>query len=274
MTTLSDQLMVRYLDSGNVDLLLAPAADTTHQRVRALLAEVYDTSLLTIESVDSVTVKATSFQVPLVEPVSVNGTWEKVIPSPERSLLRFELPSLATENWIDMSLETTVSVHVSVSQGALDAISSEDVSELSQQEFLSKFAFMDLPALMTTAGVSTYGELQAEFPRLYRLAYAQPPAFNRDDPTTRRTFRLRVAVLFFPTADLEGALRRLNGSRRALNELRPHTDSWEGGAILSTDAWMAVFPASAFTTNATPITQGNASALLGAAGYVAAFETL
>lgn len=266
--------MVRYLDSGNVDELLVPAADTTHQRVRALIGEVYETSLLTIESVDTVAVTDTAFQVPLVEPVSVSGTWEKVLPSSERALLRFEVPSLATENWIDMSLQTTVSVHVSLTEGALDAVSSGDVSDLSQQDFLARFAFMDLDALMATAGVSSYGELQAEFPRLYHLGFAQPPAFDPADPTTRRTFRLRVAALFFDTDDLEGALRRLNGCRRALNELRPHADSWEGGAVISTDAWMAIFAATAFSGGVTPITQDSAAAVLGAAGYVAAFETV
>ena len=72
-----DKLMVRYVDPQNVDSLLIPQTDTKRDRVRALLAEVYEPRLLHVESVDSIAVTSMRFQVPIVEPVSVNGTWEK-----------------------------------------------------------------------------------------------------------------------------------------------------------------------------------------------------
>src|SRR5438876_730757 len=82
-------------------------ADATRQRAQALLASVYEPRLLIVQSLDSITVTAKSFQVPVVEPVSVNGTWEKVIPQSERSLISFDLPAMAQTDWIDMALETT-----------------------------------------------------------------------------------------------------------------------------------------------------------------------
>jgi hypothetical protein len=88
MSSFADQLMIRYMDPANVDLLLVPAADATRQRAKALLASVYEPRLLTVQSLDSITVTAKSFQVPVLEPVSVNGTWEKVIPQSERSVYR------------------------------------------------------------------------------------------------------------------------------------------------------------------------------------------
>lgn len=179
MTGFDDQLMIRYIDPANVDLLLVPQGDTTRQRAQALLASVYEPRLLTVQSLDSISVTAKSFQVPVVEPAGVNGTWEKVIPQSERSLINFDMPAIAQTNWIDMALEATVSARVSATSAPLNAVSSEDVSELSQQDFLAKFQFLNLAGLMAAAGVSTYQELQADFPA--SITSTTPPRC----PTTR-----------------------------------------------------------------------------------------
>jgi hypothetical protein len=273
MTTFADELMVRYMDPANVDLLLVPAEDATKQRAKALLAAVYEPRLLEVQSLDSITITAQSFQVPVVEPMAVNGTWEKVLPQSERSLIGFDLSAVAQTNWVDMLLETTVSARVSATSAPLDAVTSQDVSELSQQDFQAKFQFLDLPGLMTAAGVSTYQELQADFPRLYQLRYAAPSAYNPDDPGAVRTYSLRVSVLFFATLDLQGALRQLTQSRRATDAVWPQPDEYEGGDLLSASAWIGVFPASVFGP-AAPITQDQVTALFAAKGWVAAFETV
>jgi hypothetical protein len=266
--------MIRYLDPANVDLLLVPQADATRQRAQTLLASVYEPRLLTVQSLDSITVTAKSFQVPVVEPVVVNGTWEKVIPQSERSLISIDLPAVAQTDWIDMALETTVTARVSSTSALLDGVTSEDVSELSQQDFVAKFNFLDLAGLMTAAEVSTYQELQADFPRLYHLLYAAPPAYNPNDPNARRTYRLRVSVLFFATLDLQGALRQVAQSRRAMDAVWPRTSEYEGGDLLASSAWIGVFPTSIFDPAKTTITQAEVSALFTAAGWVAAFENL
>ncbi|HVQ93860.1 MAG TPA: hypothetical protein VMU51_22670 [Mycobacteriales bacterium] len=273
MTDFADQLMVRYLDPANVAALLMPPADTTRQRIRALLAGVYQPQLLTVEAVDEVSVRATRFQVPIVEPVTVRGTWDRVIPPPaERALATVELPSLAQTFWLDMMLDAVVGVRVSTSAALLDAVGSEDVSGLSQPDFVARFAFLDLPGLMRAAGVGTYQELQADFPRLYKLHYADPPAYDPDDPAAVRSYRLRVSALFFPTLDLAGALRQLGRTRRAVDAAMPRVDEYEGGDLLSASAWLAVFPAGAVGAG-TP-SPAEITALLGADRFVAAFETV
>jgi hypothetical protein len=274
MTGFDDQLMIRYMDPANVDLLLVPQGDTTRQRARALLASVYEPRLLTVQSLDSISVTAKSFQVPVVEPAGVNGTWEKIIPQSERSLINFDMPAIAQTNWIDMALEATVSARVSATSAPLEAVSSEDVSELSQQDFLARFQFLNLAGLMAAAGVSTYQELQADFPRLYHLHYAAPLPYNPDDPAAKRTYRLRISVLFFATLDLQAALRQFMQSRRALDAVWPQPSEYEGGDVLGASAWIGVFPASAFNPAVTPVTQAEVSALFAAEGWTAAFENL
>jgi len=274
MTAFADQLMVRYMDPANVDLLLVPQGDATRQRAQALLGSVYEPRLLTVQSLDSITVTAKSFQVPVVEPMPFNGTWEKILPQSERSLISFDLPAIAQTDWIDMALETTVTARVSATSAPLDAVASEDVSELSQQDFLAKFQFLDLAGLMAAAGVSTYQALQADFPRLYHLHYAAPPPFNPNDPGAKRTYKLRISVLFFATLDLQAALRQFTQGRRALNAVWPQPSEYEGGDLLGASAWIGVFPASVFNPAVTQITQAEVSALFAAEGWIAAFENL
>lgn len=274
MTAIADQLMIRYMDPANVDLLLVPQADATKQRAQALLASVYEPRLLTVQSLDSIIVTAKNFQVPVVEPTTVNGTWEKVLPQSERSLISFDLPAIDQTGWIDMALETTVSVRVSTTSAPLDMVASTDVSELSQQDFLAKFQFLDLSGLMATARVSTYQELQADFPRLYRLHYATPAPYNPDDPAARRSYKLRIAVLFFSGLDLQAALRQMAQARRAVDAVWPQPSEYEGGDLLASSAWIGVFPTSVFAPGLTPITQAEVSALSAAQSWVAAFEDL
>jgi len=274
MTTLADQLMIRYSDPANVNLLLVPAADATRQRAQTLLQSVYEPRLLTIQSLDSITVTAKSFQVPVVEPMPLSGTWEKIIPQSERSQISFDLTATAQTDWIDMTLETSVAARVSATSAPLDTVTSEDVSGLSQQDFIAKFQFLDLAGLMASAQVSTYQELQADFSRLYHLHYAAPAPYDPNDPAAQRTYKLRISVLFFSTLDLQGALRQVAQSQRAVDAVWPQPGEYEGGDLLAASAWIGVFPTSIFDPNTTPITQDQVSALFTAQGWVAAFEDL
>jgi hypothetical protein len=272
MSDFADHLMLRYLDPGNVDSLLSPLADVDKLRVRAMLAQVFEPRLLTVQSVDAVDVLKKTFQVPLVEPNTVRGVWEKLLPTSERALASLEIPTLAQTNWVDMVLDTTVAVKVSSTDALLDAVSAEDVSELSQADFIAKFAFLDLPGLMKAARVSTYQELQADFPRLYRLHYADPPPFGPGDPGALRTYKLRICVLFFGGAlDLSAALRQTIQARRALDAVHPRAEAYEGGDVRSAGAWLAIFPADAVQA---PVTQDQVTALFAAEGLAVAFESV
>jgi hypothetical protein len=205
MSSFADQLMLRYLTGANIDTLLTPAADVNAQRVRSLLAAVYEPGLVAVQSVDSVRVTSTSFQVPVVELLDMTETWEKSLPQYERAVARFSWPAIAQTNWIDLALETEVRVKISQTAPRMDAVTSEDIAGLTQQAFISKFNFLDLAELMQASN-ATYQELQADFPPLYHLHYADPPLFDPLDPQVARTYPLRISALFFPTLDLENAL--------------------------------------------------------------------
>ena len=171
MNVFADQLMIRYLAEDQIKLLLAPQEDTDRRRVRDLLASVYEPSLLEVRVVDDVTVKATGFQVPVAAPVTVRGSWEKVLPDIAQGRAVLEVPGVAPPQWIDLALEALVTARVELTSGALDAIASEDLSNFTEEEFAQRFSFIDLAELMRRAKVADFRELQEEFPAL-------PPALR------------------------------------------------------------------------------------------------
>ncbi|MFD8324387.1 hypothetical protein [Streptomyces lydicus] len=270
MNGFADRLMLRYLEPAQVASLLVPPDDPDRDRVRSLLAAVYEPSLLEVRFVDAVRVTATQFQVPVSPPVTVRGSWEKLLPDAAHARATVDIPAVAPPYWIDLGLDTVVTARVVLTSGALDALGSEDLSGLTEEEFAARFDFLDLAELMRRARVADYAELQAQFPRLYRLHYAEPPSF--DPGTPGRTYRLRVSVLFFPDLDLGAALRRLVQCRQALDDTRPRPDEYDGGALLAASAWLAVFPAATLASDTAPGTEKQVSDLLAAAGFVAAFE--
>ncbi|MFD0277847.1 hypothetical protein ACFVHB_28610 [Kitasatospora sp. NPDC127111] len=272
MERFTDRLMIRYLDPERVRHLVDPPDDPGHHRVQSLLKAVYEQSHLEVRLVDQVKVTSTGFQVPVRAPVTVRGNWEKLLPEVAQARAVLEFPSVSPPLWIDLALDTVVTTRIALTDGALDALTSEDLTGLSEMEFAARFSFLDLAELMRRAKVADYRELQAEFPRLYRLHYAPTPAFDPNAPP--HDFRLRVSVLFFPDLDLGAALRRLARSRQALDDSRPRLDEYDGGALLAAGAWLAVFPTSALDVPDAPGTAEQVSDLLAAEGYVTAFESM
>ncbi|GKQ37923.1 hypothetical protein [Streptomyces sp. A012304] len=269
MTGFPDKMMIRYLDPAQVGRLLRPEDDPESDRLRSLLAAVYEPSRLEVRSVDSVTVTAKDFQVPVSVPWRAHGSWEKLLPDVAQSRAVLEMPSVTAPHWIDLALDTVVTARVALTEGALESIDSEDVSALPEDEFVARFDFLDLAELMRRAKVADYRDLQDQFPRLYRLHYAQAPPFDPNAPA--RSYRLRISVLFFAELDLAASLRRLAQCRGAQDDSRPRPDAYDGGALLATSAWLAVFPAAALTVPDPPGSAREVSDLLAAEGCVTAF---
>ncbi|MDQ0000082.1 MULTISPECIES: hypothetical protein [Pseudarthrobacter] len=245
MSGLADRLMVHFLDPVAVQHLLVPAGDTALARARALLTSVYEAESLRFEAVDEVTVQGLSHQVPIAAGRTSRGTWERITPSPAHTLLTLDAPAAAPSDWIDLSLEVRVAVRVSDSGPLLESVVSEEVA--------------------TLAG--------ADHALGYRLHYAEPAIFVPTDPTVRRTYPLRVCALFLDGSDLLAALRRVAAARREVDAAQNFRDSYEGGAVRSAAAWIAVFDDAAFSGPAPAPTHDDVTRLLATEGIVAAFVT-
>ncbi|MGX1886734.1 hypothetical protein [Streptomyces sp. NPDC055287] len=242
----ADGLMLRYLRPENVEALLLPTTDPERKRVRSLLVSVYDPSYLGIKSVESVRVDCTEFQSAVHATIAVHGSWDKSIPTTEQARATVEIPATPPVHWIDMSLETVVTVRTA------------PVGRL--------LASVDADAWAAADGA---GARQDEFERHYRLQYADPPPFDPTAPA--RSLPLRVSTLFFDRLDLVDALRRLSQAKRAVDAVSPQPDVHDGATVLASSAWLAVFPATAID-EPSQTTEQLVGDLLATQGFVAAFE--
>ncbi|MFD4153211.1 hypothetical protein ACFWR4_10710 [Streptomyces hydrogenans] len=242
----TDGLMLRYLRPENVKALLLPATDPERERVKSLLASVYDPARLDIRAVESVRVDRTEFQTAVQVTTAVHGSWDKSIPATEQARATVEIPATPPVRWLDMSLETVITVKTAPVGGLLAAAHAK-------------------AAWATAAGTAQDG-----FQRPYDLRYDEPPPFDPTAPA--RDLPLRVSTLFFDRLDLADALRRLSQAKRAVDTASPRPEAHDGGALLASSAWLAVFPA---ITDDDPsrTTEQLVGDLLATQGFVAAFET-
>ncbi|MFE5590966.1 hypothetical protein [Streptomyces sp. NPDC056549] len=243
----TDGLMLRYLRPENVEALLLPAADPERKRVRSLLVSVYDPAHLDITSVESVRVDRTEFQTAVHATIAVHGSWDKSIPATEQARATVEIPATPPVHWIDMSLETVVTVKVTPVGSLLSSVEAD-----------------------AWAAAGGAGARQDEFERAYRLQYEDPPPFDPSAPA--RSLPLRVSTLIFDRLDPVGALRRLSQAKRAVDMASPQPEAHDGSALLASSAWLAVFPATA-TDEPSRTTEQLVGDLLATQGFVAVFET-
>ncbi|WP_306327259.1 hypothetical protein [Streptomyces venezuelae] len=242
----TDGLMLRYLQPGNVEALLSPSTDPERTRLRSLLVSVYDPDLLDIRTVESVKVDHKEFQTAVHATLAVHGSWDKSIPSTEQARATVEIPATPPVHWIDMSLDTMVSVRTAPAGATLAAV--------------------DADPWAATDGA---GARPGEFERPYRLQYADPPPFDPTAPA--RNLALRVSTLFFDRLDLADALRRLSEAKRAVDAASPQSEVHDGGTRLASSAWLAVFPALT-PDDPSQTTEQLVGDLLATQGFVAAFE--
>ncbi len=242
----TDGLMLRYLRPENVEALLSPSADPGRKRLRSLLVSVYDPAQLDIRSVESVQVDHKEFQTAVHATLAVHGSWDMSIPTTEQARATVEIPATPPVHWIDMSLDTMVTVKTAPAGGVL--------------------ASVDADSWTATDGE---GARAGEFERPYRLQYAEPPPFDPTAPA--RNLALRVSALFFDRLDLADALRRLSEAKRAVDAASPQSEVHDGGTRLASSAWLAVFPAP-MPDEPSQTTEQLVGDLLAAQGFVAAFE--
>ncbi|MER5276490.1 hypothetical protein ABT025_12125 [Streptomyces sp. NPDC002809] len=243
----TDGLMLRYLQPENVRALLLPATDPEHERVRSLLVSAYDPSFLDIRSVESVDVVHREFQTAVHASIAVHGSWDKSVPTTEQARATVEIPATPPVHWIDMSLETVVAVKAAPAGSLLTSVDAE-----------------------AWAAADGAGARRDGFERPYRLQYADPPSFDPAAPARR--LPLRVSTLFFDRLDLADALRRLSQAKRAVDAASPQPEVHDGGTMLASSAWLAVFPATT-TDEPSQTTEQLVGDLLATQGFVAAFET-
>jgi hypothetical protein len=218
MSAFIDQQMVRLSDPTQLADLVNPPGDVNHDRVRALLAAVYMMESATIRGVSDVQVRQTEFQHAVFPPRRTAGTWFQTGPPYVRTDLALERHDPMAPVWVDTAAEIGLTLLLEIDAGELQSIVTREITGVtSLDDFRDRFRFLDLDAFMRKHDITTVEELREAFH--YLLAEIQlraPGPFDPNDPTNRRRYELRLAILIRDAIDVASALRDAKLARTAM----------------------------------------------------------
>ena len=273
MTGFVDQMMVKLQDPTQLEDLVVPAADPTHQRLRQLFGEAYALPFATLHDVVSVDVDAVEFQRPLFPPKRLSGTWLQTIPAHTRTDVSYEgLDGLAPE-WIDLAARLSVTVVLEVDPGVVESLRISDLGDFSTvAEFQARFRFFDLQRFMDEHDLASVEDLKRAFRYLLgEIQLKDLDQFDPNDPANQRRLPLNLAVLVRSTIDLVQALRDARMAREALERTLSWRRTVDDAEVLTPYAPLLVFPQSAVAS--TSLTEAQIHDFFASQGILALFVT-
>jgi hypothetical protein len=214
-----DKVLLELRDPVKVEALVAPAADTTFETIKALFGAVYALPSASLDSVKAVEVLGSEFERPIFVPERRTGTWTKTIPEHERTDVVYEGTNGMKPQWVDVVSDLRATVVLDADPGLVDTVTAKAIDDFTTlAQFKAKFHFFDLDAFMAEHGITTVAELK----RLahYLLAEVKlkaPPPFVPGDPANERRFDLQLAILIRDTVDVAAALRDAKLTVASLN---------------------------------------------------------
>jgi hypothetical protein len=246
MSAFADTVMLRLNDPANLQELVAPAADATHQRVRELFAATYALPFATLHDVLRVEVLASEFQRPLFPPRRLAGTWTQTIPSHARTDILYEGQDGLTPEWLDVTARVGITVVLEVDAGEVESIQIRDLGSFSTlAEFQAKFRYFDLDAFMAEHDITTVGELRRAYRYLLgRVKLKDLPPFDPASPANQRRFELNLAVLIRDRIDLGACLRDVRLVREAAERSLAYRRDAGEAEVLAPYAPVLVLPES------------------------------
>jgi hypothetical protein len=262
-------------DPAKLKALVAPATDTQHERVKALLDVAYDMSWATLHDVTDIDVEGVELERPLFPPQRVYGTWMQTIPSHTRTDVSFEGLNGVTPAWIDATADLALTLILGeIDAGEIESVVTRSIDDFTTlAEFKAKFVFFDLDEFMETHEITTVDELKAlgNF-LLTEIKLKAVPPFDPDNPGDGLRFELHLMFLVRDTIDVAAGLRDAKLLRALVErsvayrrEVDPATE------VLTPYAPILVFPQAAVA--GTGFTEAELSAFFAGEDVLAVFTT-
>lgn len=209
MSAFVDKVLVQLRDPLKVKALVAPAAETNFDTVRALFAAVYELPAASLVTVKSVQVVGSEFERPIFVPERRTGTWTKTTPAHERTDILYESTNGMKPQWVDLVTSLRLTVVLDADPGEVDTMSAESIDDFTTlAEFKAKFRFFDLDGFMAEHEITTVAELKRLAHHiLAEIRLKAPPLFDPSDPANERRFDVGLAILVRDTIDVAAGLR-------------------------------------------------------------------
>jgi hypothetical protein len=245
MSDFVDKCLVALADNAPVLALLAPVADVTRARLRALLAAVYDFPFGTLHEIPNVQVNSIVRERPLFAPVRERGNWTGTIPHHSNTEVVSESASLDNPFWIDLSVSLDVTLVLEVDPGEIQSILLRHVENIvSLADFQSRFRFLNLDEFLQKHHITTVEELREAYQYLItEIRLRAPGPFNPADPTNRHRYTLEVALVIRDTLDVAAALRDVKLIRLAAERSLAYRRETDAADVRTPIAPLLIFPA-------------------------------
>ncbi|WP_033283342.1 hypothetical protein [Streptomyces sp. NRRL F-525] len=221
MSGFGDRALLALSDPVVLGALLSPTDGPGDQRVRTMLASVYDLSAVRVDTVTGVRVREITLQRPLFPAGRRDGAWSQLVPSYTRTELTLTVPEPTRPVWIDLRATVDVTLVAEIDPAGAESVVARAFDDFATfDEFRARFTFFDLDAFLAEHGISTVEELKDAFH--YVVADIQlrtPPPFDPDDPANTHTLPVTLAAVVVDPFDLVGGLRATRLVREAARPL-------------------------------------------------------
>ncbi|WP_405975260.1 hypothetical protein OG496_47035 [Streptomyces sp. NBC_00988] len=221
MSAFGDRALLALSDPVALGALLSPTGGSGDQRVRTMLASVYDLSAVRLDTITGARVREIALQRPLFPTGRQDGAWSQLVPSYTRTELTLTVPEPTRPVWIDLRAAIDVTLVAEIDPAGAESVVSRAFDDFATfDEFRARFTFFDLDAFLAEHGISTVEELKDAFD--YVVAEIQlrtPPPFDPDDPANTHTLPVTLAAVVVDPFDLAGGLRATRLVREAARPL-------------------------------------------------------
>ncbi len=205
MSLFVDRLLLQLSDPAQLRQLLAPADDTGHTRLLALLNTMYRLDFATIHDVQDVTVQQIESQRLFLTTHQTRGVWRQTTPSNQYTDVAYEGASQLEPIWLDIAAQVQVKLLIEVDSGAVESIDTHQLDHITIQ-----------------------------------LKQAAP--FDPQDPANVQSYPLRVALFIRETLDVAAALHDVKLARTVIEQASVYQKELESGERVSLYAPIVIFP--------------------------------
>jgi hypothetical protein len=244
MTVFADRMAMHLAVPANLLAVIAPPADPTKARQKALVSAIYDFPFTTVHDVVDVKVVRVERSRPLFVPRHRRGIWLQTQPAYERTDVDETDASLTDTLWIDLEAEVSMTLVLEIDPGEVDSILVKHLDSFTTlAQFAAFFQFIDLPAFMAAEGISNVTELRERYDYLLaevKLKALQP--FNAADPANRHRYALRLAILVRDPIDVLRGLEAAKHVRAVIERVTGPAIDPDGGEVRTACAPIVVFP--------------------------------
>lgn len=206
MSAFGDRALLALSDPVALGALLSPTGGSGDQRVRTMLASVYDLSAVRLDTITDARVREIALQRPLFPTGRQDGAWSQLVPSYTRTELTLTVPEPTRPVWIDLRAAIDVTLVAEIDPAGAESVVTRAFDDFATfDEFRARFTFFDLDAFLAEHGISTVEELKDAFD--YVVAEIQlrtPPPFDPDDPANTHTLPVTLAAVVVDPFDLAG----------------------------------------------------------------------